>query len=85
MALNTSYARWKDLAERELPDEPQMGPRFDQPRAFLPDNGPINAATMRPPTEPSMKVTEGTGIKWMNVVNILFFCGVIIFLLSLNY
>lgn len=83
--MNTSFQRWKDLPELEHPEELQMGPRFDQPRAFLPDNGPINPATLRPPTEPSMMTTQGSNIRWSNVFNVLLIAGIVIFLLSLGY
>lgn len=83
--MSTQRCRWKDLPESEMPEELQSGPSFLQKRAFVPDSGPIDSATLHPPTEPTMMRTSGSAIRWTNVFNILVIAGIVIFLLSLNY
>lgn len=83
--MSSPPSRWKDLPESEMPDDLQMGPSYTWKKAFVPDAGPINAATLKPPTEPSMLRTTGSNIRWTNVFNILVIAAIVIFLLSLNY
>jgi hypothetical protein len=76
--------KWKDRPEAMQPEEFQKGPTLEAAhRAFLPDHAPITGNY--PPVQPTMKVTEGSQIKWQNVFNIIVAGGIIIFLLSLNY